>query len=491
VCPAREVTPYAAPVMSDSEIDSIDLETAGVPELSAAMASGRFSSEALVRGYLDRIDRYDRAGPAVHAVRRISPDALDQARSLDDERSRGNVRGPMHGIPVLIKDNIDVAGLPTTAGSLALENSTPDRDAVLVTRLREAGAVIMGKANLTEFANFMADDMPSGYSSLGGQVLNPYDASVTPSGSSSGSGAAATLGLVTVAVGSETDGSILSPSNVQSLVGVKPTLGLVSGEGILPIASSQDCAGPMARTVYDAAALLGALTGTDYVGSLASDSLAGSRLVVPAAPADLHAEDRELFDAALQVLRDRGAHLVDVEEMTATEEYFVLLFEFARDLDAYLARLPDGAPVRTLAEIVAWNTAHADVALKYGQARLEAAVAIDHDAERRAYDALRARDLAVAAEHGVDSLLAVHDASAIVMPSSRGAGVGARAGYPSVIVPAGYRRVGRRPFGVTFLGTANSEATLLSLGYDYEQASRMRRPVSEINPSLLREPSQL
>jgi amidase len=474
-------------VTNDAEIDGIDLETAGVRELQDAMASGRLSSEALVRGYLDRIDRYDRAGPAVHAVRRLSPDALTQAKALDDERGRGQVRGPMHGIPVLIKDNIDVAGLPTTAGSLALEHSTPDQDAALVTQLRDAGAVILGKANLTEFANFMADNMPSGYSSLGGQVLNPYDASVTPSGSSSGSGAAATLGLVTVAVGSETDGSILSPSSVQSLVGVKPTLGLVSVEGILPIASSQDCAGPMARTVYDAAALLGALTGGDYLGSLASDSLDGSRLVVPAAPDDLHVEDRELFDAALQVLRDRGAQLVDVEELSITEEYFVLVYEFARDLDAYLAKLPDGAPMRTLAEIVEWNKAHADVALKYGQARLEAAVAVDHVAERRAYDALRARDLAVAAEHGVDALLTTHDASAIVMPAARGAGVGARAGYPSVIVPAGYRRTGRRPFGLTFLGSANSEATLLSLAYAYEQASLLRRPVSQINPSLVRQ----
>ena len=246
------------------------------------MASGLLSSEALVHGYLDRIERYDRRGPAVHAVRLLAPDALDQARARDDDRRRGDVRGPLHGIPVLVKDNIDVAGLPTTAGSLALEHSTPQRDAALVTRLREAGAVILGKANLTEFANFMAEDMPSGYSSLGGQVLNPYDASVTPSGSSSGSGAAAALGLATVAVGTETDGSILAPCDAQSLVGVKPTLGLVSSEGILPIASSQDCAGPMTRTVYDAAALLGALTGDDYVRSLDDNALQGSCLVVPA-----------------------------------------------------------------------------------------------------------------------------------------------------------------------------------------------------------------
>jgi amidase len=470
-----------------TERAEIDLETAGVAELQEAMADGTLTSEALVRGYLDRIERYDRRGPAVHAVRCLAPDALDQARASDDARARGDVRGPLHGIPVLVKDNIDVAGLPTTAGSLALEHSTPDRDAVLVTRLREAGAVILGKANLTEFANFMGDDMPSGYSSLGGQVLNPYDASVTPCGSSSGSGAAAALGLATVAVGSETDGSILCPCDAQSLVGVKPTLGLVSGEGILPIASSQDCAGPMTRTVYDAAALLGALTAADYVGSLDSAALQGSRLVVPKAPDDLHADDRELLDAALQVLRDRGAELVDVQALPETEELDVLHYEFARDLDAYLARLPEGAPMRTLADIVAWNEAHADVALKYGQARLIAALAVDHDAQRRAYHAMRARDLAMAAEHGVDSLLRAHDATAVVVPSWRGAGVGARAGYPSVIVPAGYRKSSRRPFGLTFLGTARSEATLLSLAYDYEQAAQLRRPVSEINPSLLRD----
>jgi amidase len=466
-----------------------DLETAGVGELQAAMASGHLTSEAVVRGYLDRIDRYDRRGPAIHAVRRLAPDALEQARAADETRSRGDVRGPLHGIPVLLKDNIDVAGLPTTAGSLALEHSMPDRDAVLVTRLREAGAVILGKANLTEFANFMADNMPSGYSSLGGQVLNPYDASLTPCGSSSGSGAAAALGLATVTVGSETDGSILCPCDAQSLVGVKPTLGLVSGEGILPIASSQDCAGPIARTVYDAAALLGALVGADFVSDLSRDSLMGVCLAVPAPPADLDAEDRELFDAALQVLRNRGARLVDVQQLLATDEFDVLHYEFARDLDAYLARLPAGAPMRSLADIVAWNEAHADVALKYGQARLLAAVAIDHDDQqaRRAYLAMRARDLAVAAEHGIDSVLGAHDAAAVVVPSWRGAGVGARAGYPSVIVPAGYRRASRRPFGLTFLGTAHTDGRLLSLAYDYEQASLLRRPVSVINPSLLRD----
>src|SRR4051812_7493256 len=311
------------------------------------MTSGRVTAASLVAGYLDRIDRLDARGPAVHAIRCLVPDAVDRARALDDERARGDVRGPMHGIPVVVKDNIDVAGLPTTAGSLALEHSVPDRDAALVTRLREAGAVVIAKANLTEFANFMADDMPSGYSSLGGQVLNPYDASITPCGSSSGSGAAAALGLATVAVGSETDGSILCPCDMQSLVGVKPTVGLIDGAGILPIARSQDTAGPMARTVHDAASLLEALTGNDYLGSLSDSALSGTRLAVPPPPEDLHADERALYDAALESLRTRGAVLVDVPGLPSSDEFDVLHYEFVRDLDDYLAGLPDGAPMRS------------------------------------------------------------------------------------------------------------------------------------------------
>jgi amidase len=467
-------------------IEDIDLETAGVLDLQQAMAAGTTTASALVRGYLERIERFDRRGPAVNAIRCLVPDALERAHALDDERARGDVRGPMHGIAVIVKDNIDVAGVPTTAGALSLERSVPDRDAALVTRLREAGAVVIAKANLTEFANFMADDMPSGYSSLGGQVLNPYDASITPCGSSSGSGAAAALGFATVTVGTETDGSILCPADAQSLVGVKTTVGLVSGQGILPIATSQDCAGPMTRSVYDAAALLGALTGTDYVGTLTGTALDGTRLAVPPAPEGLHVDERALYDAALAVLRDRGAQLIDVPELPETDELEVLHYEFGRDLDAYLAGLPEGAPMRSLQDIVTWNEAHPQAALKFGQARLLKALEIDHDERRRAYEALRARDLAMAGEHGVDAVLAAYDATAIVVASWRGAGIGARAGYPTVLVPAGYRASDRRPFGLGFLATAREEAALLGLAYDYEQASRLRRPVSEVNPSLLR-----
>ena len=482
---ARSLTGVSDPGTPD--VAGLDLETAGVAQVAAAMAAGTLDSEALVAGYLARIDALDRQGPAVNAVRVLAADALDRAGELDAERRAGRVRGPLHGVPVLVKDNIDVAGLPTTGGALALEHSVPDRDADLVVRLRDAGAVVMGKTNLTELANFMAEHMPSGYSSLGGQVLNPYDVSLTPCGSSSGSGAAAALGLATVTIGTETDGSIICPSDAQSLVGLKPTVGAVPGRGILPISSSQDCAGPMCRTVEDAAALFAALTGqaSQLARELPPRPLADVRLAVPQTSEPLEPADQELYDAALQVLRDLGATTVGVPALAETEETVVLHYEFARDVDAYLAALPDGAPVRTLAELARWNEEHAGAALKYGQAHVLTAIGIDHEADRVSYEAARARDRAVAGEHGIDATLRTTGAAAVVTPSWHGAGVAARAGYPSLIVPAGYRRSGRKPFGVTFLGGSGTEWLLLGLAYAYEQAAKPRRPVSEVNPSLL------
>ena len=461
----------------------LDLETAGVAEVSGAMVSGATTSVGLVEAYLDRITTLN---PLVNAIRCLAPDARERAAELDAERAEGRVRGPLHGVPVLVKDNIDVAGLPTTAGSLALEHSIPDRDADLVVRLRAGGAVVLGKTNLTEMANCMAEDMPSGYSALGGQVLNPYDVRRDPSGSSSGSGAAAALGLATVTVGTETEGSILSPANYQSLVGLKPTLGLVPGGGILPIATCQDCAGPMCRTVADAAALLGLLAGQTYAEDSVTDALQGVRLAVPPEPGNLHEQDQEVYRAALDVLRERGAVLVEVRELPESEENPTLLYEFARDLDDYLATLPEGAPIRTMRELVAWNEAHSDQALKYGQVLLEKALAVDHAAERAAYERLRAADLAVAGEHGIDATLAAANAVAVVFPGQAGCGFAARAGYPSMVVPAGYRRENRWPLGISFVGPAHSEGLLLALGAAYEEAAQVRKPPSEINPSLFR-----
>jgi amidase len=475
----------------------IDLENAGVAEVQAAMAAGTLTAEALVLGYLDRIARYD---PFVRAVRCLAPDAVEQARRLDAERAAGAVRGPLHGVPVLIKDNVDVEGLPTTGGAIALRDNVPAGDAPLVARLRDAGAVVLGKTNLSELANFMCRDNPSGYSSLGGQVANPYDTTITPSGSSSGSGAAAALGLATLTIGSETDGSILSPSVAQGCVGVKPTVGLVSRTGILPISPSQDTAGPMTRTVHDAAVLLTAIAGrddadpattvdgrpddVDYAAGLESVALQGLRLVVPEPPSDLHGADLELFEQAKRLLTTQGATLVDVPALVDTDELPVLLHEFGPALASYLATMP-APPVRDLAELVAWNREHAEVALKYGQAILEEALAVDHESAAAGYRALRARDRAMAGEHGVDAVLRAHAAQAVLVAGATGCGVGARAGYPSVTVPAGVRAHARRPFGITFMGTAWSEATLLAIAYAYEQAARARVPVSVANPWLV------
>ncbi len=477
----------------------VDLEAAGVDELQRAMGDGVLTAERLVLAYLDRIVRYD---PLVRAVRCLAPDALDQARRLDDERLLTGPRGPLHGIPVLIKDNVDVEGLPTTGGTIALRDNVPEGDAPLVTRLREAGAVVLGKTNLTELANFMAREMPSGYSSLGGQGLNPYDTTITPCGSSSGSGGAAALALATLTVGTETDGSILCPSVMQGCVGVKPTVGLVSRTGILPIAPSQDTAGPMTRSVRDAAHLLTALaaaderdaattvagrpSSVDYVSGLDTIALQGVRLAVPAPPGNLHGADLELFEQALTVLEQLGAVLVRTQALVESSELPVLQHEFGPALAAYLATCPDPG-VRTLGELVAFNREHASATLKYGQAVLEECLAVDHEAGRSSYEAMRERDRELAGRLGVDAVLAGHNVVALLVPGATASGVGARAGYPSVTVPAGLRVHGRRPFGLTFLGTAWSEQLLLGLAFAYEQASRARVPVSQANPWLVAE----
>jgi amidase len=500
-----------------------DLETATVASLLDGMRSDRFSAVDLVRASLERIEALNLQGPALHAVRQVAPDALEQAQRADDARRRG-LDGPLLGIPVLIKDNIDVAGMATTAGSVALRSLMPSTDAVLVGNLRAAGCVVLGKCNLTEFANFMSEGMPSGYSSLAGQVLNPYDLSLTPSGSSSGSPAAVVSGMAPLAVGTETSGSVLAPAEAQSAVGVKPTVGLVSRTGIVPVSPTQDTAGPVARTVADAAALLAAMAGPDPQDPATDDAprplgldpaaldaaaLSGSRLgVVTSFDESLPAGARSMWDAARGVLSDQGAAVVPVELPHPTGDYTVMLYEFGPALDAYLAghpgggdqsgdegwhgrsgqrAVPDGAGdgpwPRTLAEVTRYNEAHAGEALKFGQTRLLASRDMDRDRPR--YEAARAKDLAESRER-IDALLAEHGLDALVSPGVESYDTGARAGYPSVTVPAGYRPDGRRPFGVQLLGPAWSEARLLDLAYSYESATRLRRPPSVINPTVMR-----
>jgi amidase len=479
----------------------VDLETATIAQLQQALSARKVTSEQLVDAYLERIETLNSRGPSLNAIRVLNPRAEEEARKADGERARGRAHGPMYGIPVLVKDNIDVKGLPTTAGALALQDSRPSRDAFLVGRLRAAGAIILGKANLTEFANFTTAGMPSGYSGLGGQVLNPYDVSQTPSGSSSGSAVASAASLAPVTVGTETSGSILSPSVANSLVGVKPTVGLISRTGIVPIAASQDTAGPITRSVRDAATLLTALTGidpadpatgtskdvvgTDYTAVLTKGALRGVRIGVASTPTG---NQGAALDQAMDVLRGQGATVVDVTVDTGELPASILTYEFKRDLNAYLARLPADAPMRTLDDVVRFNTAHAaDAAIKFGQTQLVASNEVDLDdpATKATYEADRDNGMALARRR-IDSVLQANDLGAIVFIGSGSAGIGARAQYPSVAVPIGYDPANGRPIGMTFLGTAYTEAPLLSYAYAYEQASPLWRPPSVVNPSLFR-----
>ncbi|PJJ61676.1 amidase family protein [Compostimonas suwonensis] len=472
----------------------LDLSVAGIQEVQAGLAAGTFSSVELTRAYIERINALSVNGPHLNAVRAVNPQALVEAAALDAERAAGTVRGPLHGIPVLLKDNIDVEGIPTTAGSVALANSFPAADAPVTATLEEAGAVIIGKTNLTEFANYTTSGMPGGYSSLGGQVLNPYDASQTPSGSSAGSGSAGAAALATVTVGTETSGSILSPSRANSLVGVKPTVGLVSRTGIIPISATQDTAGPMTRSVYDAAALLSGMVGidpedpattanpsvgVDFTAGLSETALAGTRLGFVASNND------EVYTAALATLEAQGATLVPVT-VGNTSAQNILSLEFERDLNAYLSRLPADAPMKTLSDIIAYYDAHANAALKFGQTLLTASEAVDLNdpATLASYEA--ARDLGLAETRAaIDTVLTTNDLDAIVSNSGT-TGVGARAGYPSVSVPSGYLAANQRPSAVVFLGTAWSEASLLALAYDFEQAADAWRSPFDVNPSLFR-----
>ncbi len=363
-------------------------------ELQTAMREGRLTSVRLTERFLERVEAYDRSGPRHNAVLEVNPQAREIAEALDRERASGGIRGPLHGIPLFLKDNIATADrLHTSAGSLALKDCFAPRDAFLVTRLRAAGAVILGKANMTEWANFMTTGMPAGYSSRGGQVKNPYGESLSPGGSSSGSAVAVAAGLCTVAVGTETSGSILSPANWNSVVGIKPTLGLVSRSGIVPIAASQDTAGPFARTVADAAILLGAMTGVDasdratrasrrhapgdYTDFLSAKGLEGVRLGVPRAVffERLAAAEAPVIDAALRALGDLGATLADPADIATAREVSdfrsdVTLYEFKRDLNRYLQGLGEASPIRSLRALIRFNEARPQEMLRFGQVLL-------------------------------------------------------------------------------------------------------------------------
>lgn len=504
VCPSPSGDRPGAGGNTPADPASIDLETATVAEIHRLLDSGRTTSVALTRAYLRRIDEIDVHGPALNSVRCLNPAALDEAADADRRRAGGE-SGPMLGIPVLVKDNIDVVGMPTTAGSIALAGSRPTRDAPLVAGLRAAGAVVLGKLNLTEFANYLTTGMPSGYSSLAGQVLNPYDVSRTPSGSSAGSGVAAAVGLAAVTIGSETSGSILSPAAANSVVGLKPTVGLVSRTGIVPIAASQDTAGPMARTVADAAALLTVISGTDprdpataasplaghdFTADLSDTALLGARIgVVDHQVPPAGSDERALWDVAVAALADSGAVLVDIELPVPDGHAvgsFVLSYEFKRDLNGYLAAVTGDVPVRSLADLIAYNQAHPARALKFGQRLALAAQSRDLDpdsADTVRHKAERAQDLADSRDR-IEAVMARHGLAAVLFAGSGGAAIGAKAGFPSIAVPAGYLAGDRRPFGIAFLGRAWSEPALIGYAHDFERAIAARRPPSVVNPTL-------
>ena len=483
-------------------------EEADIASLQQQMAAGTLSSRELTQAYLDRIAAIDDAGPTLNAVIELNPDALKEAGARDAERKAGTSRGPMHGIPVLLKDNIDATPMVNSAGSLALAAHRPKQDAFLVKRLRDAGAVILGKTNLSEWANFRSTRSSSGWSSRGGQTRNPYVLDRNACGSSSGTGAAIAASLAAVGIGTETDGSIICPASVTGLVGLKPTVGLVSRNGIIPISISQDTAGPMARSVADAAVLLNAMAGVDeddpsgaaaldhipedYRVHLKPDALHGRRLGVLRQAMGYHPDVDAATEVAIAALKSAGAEVVDVEVGTYEKwndaEFDVLLYEFKDGLNTYLKN--SGAPHASLQALIDWNKAHAGEAMPiFGQEIFEKAQAKGPLTDT-AYARARADARRLAGKEGLLAALDKHKLDAVIAPSmspawltdhvlgdhfvGAGYGMAAVAGTPSITVPAGASH--GLPLGLTFMGRAYSEAELLGFAYAFEQATRSRKP---------------
>ncbi|MDH3628236.1 MAG: amidase [Acidobacteriota bacterium] len=495
-----------APVREEESADYAEFDIA---QLQAEMESGALTAVQLVDYYLQRIESIDHSGPELRSIIEINPDARSIAEALDQERDENGPRGPLHGIPVVLKANIGTGdAMATSAGSLALADHHVASDAFHVARLREAGAVVLAKTNLSEWANFRSTRSSSGWSSIGGQTRNAYDPGRNPCGSSAGSGVAVSANLAVLAVGTETDGSVMCPSGINGIVGIKPTLGLVSRGGIIPLAHSQDTAGPMARTVRDAATMLTVMSAVDradpaaedrsdtlvdYAANLSDDALQGKRIGVLRSyfGAGSNPYLDQLFEDAIQTLRDRGAVIVDSIEIETDgmgdAEYEVLLYEFKADLNAYLAATD--APFKTMTEIMAFNTEHADRVMPFfGQEIMELAVEKGPLTDQAYLDALATSKRI--SRSGIDDALAKHDLVALVAPTNgptwptdhvngdhysvSSSSYAAVSGYANITVPAGF--VFDLPVGISFIGTAYSEETLIQLAYAYEQATLHRRP---------------
>ncbi|MBM7650690.1 amidase family protein [Neobacillus cucumis] len=469
------------------------LEEVTIREIQEKLTSGDLTSKELVLLYLKRISIYDKS---IHSILEINPDALHIAEALDIERKRSGSRSPLHGIPILIKDNIDTHDkMHTSAGSLALKDSIALEDSAVAEQLRKAGVIVIGKTNMTEWANFMAYGMKSGYSSRGGQVLNPYGpGKFDVGGSSSGSGAAIAANFAVAAVGTETSGSILNPSCQNSLVGIKPTVGLISRRGIIPIAHTQDTAGPMARTGEDAAILLTALCGmderdpitktnpfigTDFSSFLRKDGLKGKKIgIAKEGFFELLTKDKtDVVKAALEVIKNSEAEVVEdimIPSVNAEWKYDVLMYEFKPDLNAYLSKLSPSISIRTLADLIEFNKKNKEQMLKYGQDVLVESELTSGSLTEPAYIDALAFDLYHSTKQGIDFALEKSGLDVIVIPNDEGSHISAKAGYPTITVPAGYTSAGE-PVGISFAGTAFSEPVLIEIAYAFEQITRCRK----------------
>ena len=500
-------TAHASPRM---EVSKFEFDEATIAELSAGMRQGKWTAKRIAEKYLDRIEEIDERGPKLNSVIETNPEALQIAEALDRERKQGGERGPLHGIPVLIKDNIDTADrMMTTAGSLALVNVRRASDAAIVQRLRRAGAVIIGKTNLSEWANFRSTHSTSGWSARGGQTQNPYALDRNPCGSSSGSGAAVAANLCAVAIGTETDGSIVCPSSANGIVGIKPTLGLLRATGIIPIAHSQDTAGPMARTVTDAAILLTALAepntpaGTrpadargvrpDYTKFLDARGLRGARIGIARKFFGFNDRVDQLMTAAIDVMKREGAIIIDPADVATAgkfddSEFEVLLYEFKADLNKYLSALGPGAPVRTLKDLIDFNERNRAREMPFFGQEIFIRAEAKGPLTSREYRAALAKNHRLSKTEGIDLVMNKHRLDALVAPtggppwttdlingdhfSGSSSTPAAVAGYPNINVPAGF--VHGLPVGISFFGRAWSEGVLIKLAYAYEQATKHR-----------------
>ena len=516
-CALAIVTPVSHPTAAENsnktleQPRSFELDEMTIQQLQQGMQSGKFSSRSLVEKYSDRINDVDERGPAINSVIELNPEAESIATRLDQERKAGRVRGPLHGVPILIKDNIDTADrMMTTAGSLALVGAKPTRDSYVAEKLRAAGAVILGKTNLSEWANFRSNHSSSGWSGRGGQTKNPYVLDRNPCGSSSGSGAAVAANLCAAAIGTETDGSVVCPSSANSLVGIKPTVGLISRAGIIPISHSQDTAGPMARTVADAAAILGTLTGvdprdpetrnssrstrTDYTTFLDTNGLKGVRLGIARKHFGFSDQVDKLMSDLLAEMKKQGAVLVDPADIPTTgkfdnSELEVLLYEFKADLNTYLAGLGPQAPVHSLKEVIDFNERNRDKEMPYFGQDLMIKAQEKGPLTSKAYLAALRKNHLLTRTQGIDFIMKKLRLDALVAPTGGPSwptdwvngdhftggysSASAIAGYPHITVPAGH--IHGLPVGISFFGGPYSEPKLISIAYAFEQATRARQ----------------